>query len=55
VHHVSTYGFDQIGATTLVMVADPSYLAIDVYRWVGFTAAESQTSLEQAPRGATAP
>ena len=53
VHHVSRRAFDQIGATTLVMVADPSYLAIDVYRSVGFAAAELQTTLERAPRGAT--
>jgi ribosomal protein S18 acetylase RimI-like enzyme len=52
VHHVSTHAFDQIGATTLVMVADPGYLAIDVYRSVGFAAAESQTALERAPQGA---
>lgn len=53
VHHVSTYAFDEIGVTTLVMVADPRYLAIDIYRSVGFAAAESQTALERAPRGAT--
>jgi len=55
VHHVSTYGFDQIGATTLVMVADPGYLAIDIYRSLGFTASESQIELERAPQGATTP
>ena len=36
VHEVSRYGFDQLGAHTLVMVADPDYLAIRVYRSVGF-------------------
>ena len=37
VHHVSRYGFDTLGAETLVMVADPEYLAIRLYRSVGFS------------------
>ena len=32
VHHVSEYGFGELGATTLVMVADPDYLAVRIYR-----------------------
>jgi GNAT superfamily N-acetyltransferase len=50
VHHVSTYGLTTLGATTLVMVADPSYHAIRIYRSVGFEAAELQVGLELAPR-----
>jgi ribosomal protein S18 acetylase RimI-like enzyme len=50
VHRVATYGFDEMGATTLVMVADPDYLAIRVYRSVGFLETEIQTQLEQRDR-----
>ena len=35
-------GFDRLGADTLVMVADPDYLAIRVYRSVGFSVTETQ-------------
>ena len=49
VQHVSRYGFEQLGATTLVMVADPEYFAIDLYRSVGFTATESQLQVERRP------
>jgi ribosomal protein S18 acetylase RimI-like enzyme len=52
VHRVSGYGFTRLGARTLVMVADPLYLAIRVYRSVGF--AESETQL-QAERPSDAP
>jgi 1-aminocyclopropane-1-carboxylate deaminase len=47
VHRVSGYGFDELGARTLVMVADPDYLAIRVYRSVGFADTEVQTQLRQ--------
>jgi ribosomal protein S18 acetylase RimI-like enzyme len=40
VQHVSRYGFQQLGASTLVMVADPEYFALDLYRSVGFTATD---------------
>jgi ribosomal protein S18 acetylase RimI-like enzyme len=49
VHEVSRYGFDELGATTLVMVADPDYLAIRVYRSVGFTGSETQLQAERKP------
>jgi len=49
VHHTSRYGFDELGATTLVMVADPEYLAIRIYRSVGFAATETQLQAELAP------
>ena len=51
VHRVAAYGFDDIGARTLVMVADPDYLAIGVYRSVGFDDTETQTQLQQRERG----
>ena len=47
VHHVSRYGFGPLGAHTLVMVADPTYLAIRVYRSVGFEVAETQLQVER--------
>ncbi len=49
VHQVSRYGFDVLGAETLVMVADPEYLAIRIYRSVGFRDAESQLQAERRP------
>lgn len=49
VHHVSGYGFGELGARTLVMVADPEYLAIRVYRAVGFAASETQLQAERPP------
>ena len=50
VHRVAAYGFDDLGAKTLVMVADPEYLAIRIYRSVGFEGTETQTELNQKPR-----
>lgn len=49
VHRVSRYGFDDLGARTLVMVADPAYLAIRIYRSVGFEDTESQLQAERRP------
>lgn len=49
VHRASEYGFAELGATTLVMVADPGYHAIRVYRSLGFTDGETQLQVEQAP------
>ena len=47
VHYVSRYGFDKLAARTLVMVADPNYFAIDLYRAVGFEPTESQLQIER--------
>jgi predicted GNAT family acetyltransferase len=49
VHRVSRYGFEELGAKTLVMVADPEYLAIRVYRSVGFADTERQLQAERKP------
>jgi len=49
VHRVSRYGFEELGARTLVMVADPEYLAIRVYRSVGFTDSERQLQVTRKP------
>lgn len=54
VHRVAAHGFDQMGCHTLVMVADPDYVAIRVYRSVGFDDTETQTMLEQRDRHASA-
>jgi ribosomal protein S18 acetylase RimI-like enzyme len=49
VHEVSRYGFAELGAQTLVMVADPDYVAVRVYRAVGFEDGETQLQAERAP------
>lgn len=49
VHAISRFGFADLGAETLVMVADPDYLAIRVYRSVGFTDGEVQVAVERKP------
>lgn len=49
VHRVSEFGFDELGARTLVMVADPDYLAIRIYRSVGFADAEPQLQAQRKP------
>lgn len=49
VHRVSRYGFEELGAHTLVMVADPDYLAIRIYRSVGFAETEHQLQAERKP------
>ena len=46
-HHVSCYGLDELGAQTLVIVADPEYLAIKIYRAIGFTDSERQLQAER--------
>jgi ribosomal protein S18 acetylase RimI-like enzyme len=47
VYEVSGYGLGELGAHTLVMVADPDYLAIRVYRSVGFEDTETQLQVER--------
>jgi len=49
VHYVSTYGLSTLHARTLVMVADPDYHAIRIYRSVGFENTETQVAIELAP------
>lgn len=43
------YALDQLGARTLVILADPAEAAIRIYRSVGFTDRETQLSLQRAP------
>ncbi len=49
VHRVSRFGFEELGAHTLVMVADPDYLAIRIYRSVGFDDTETQLAAARLP------
>ena len=50
VYHASRYGFETLGAETLVMVADPDYLAIRIYHSVGFKETEHQSQVQQMDR-----
>jgi ribosomal protein S18 acetylase RimI-like enzyme len=49
VHRITRCGIEELGATTLVMVADPDYLAVRVYRSVGFEDTETQLQAERGP------
>ena len=49
--HAGQYAFDHLGASTLVIVADPQEGAIRVYRAAGFGDRESQISAQRAPSG----
>lgn len=48
-HVVARFGLDELAAQTLVMVADPAYLAIRVYRSVGFADTEVLLAAERRP------
>ena len=50
VHHVGRFGLTELGADTLVMVADPTDAAIRLYRSLGFTDSESVLQAERAPQ-----
>jgi predicted GNAT family acetyltransferase len=50
VHHAARHALDELGARTLVMVADPEYLAIRIYRSVGFSGSETQLQAARLPR-----
>lgn len=47
VYTAGLYATRNLGAQTLVMVADPTYPAIRVYRSVGFTSTETQVRLQR--------
>ena len=49
-HAASRWALDELGAHTLVMVADPDYLAIRIYRAVGFTDTETQLQAMRTPQ-----
>jgi len=49
VHHVGGYGLTELAARTLVIVADPNYFAINLYRAVGFTPTQTQLQIGRRP------
>lgn len=49
IHRASRDAFDDLGAERLVMVADPDYLAIRLYRSLGFADAEPQVGASRLP------
>lgn len=49
VHAAGRWGLVDLGVTSLVMVADPDYLAVRVYRSVGFTDTETQLQAARRP------
>jgi ribosomal protein S18 acetylase RimI-like enzyme len=48
-HAAAEIARDRFGATTLVIAADPDYVAIDLYRQLGFVDTERQVQLQRAP------
>jgi GNAT superfamily N-acetyltransferase len=50
VEDASQYGFAKLRASTLIMVADPEYVAIQLYRAVGFTDTQVQLQVSRAPQ-----
>jgi len=50
VWQAARYAIDRLGASTLVIVADPGEGAIRIYRSTGFADRETQVSLERASR-----
>ncbi|MDH2415796.1 GNAT family N-acetyltransferase [Nocardioides sp. CER19] len=55
VHETSRWGLAELDVETLVMVADPDYVAIRIYRSVGFAETERQTQLHQPDRRVSRP
>ncbi|MBW8483071.1 GNAT family N-acetyltransferase [Actinomadura parmotrematis] len=49
VHLAGRYALERMAARTLVIVADPGYAAIRIYRSVGFTDSETQVQLQRTP------
>lgn len=51
VYDAGTFALSEFGARTLVMVADPGYTAIRLYRALGFSDTEMQAQLTRPPAG----
>jgi hypothetical protein len=49
VYHAARYGLTELGADTLVIVADQDAVAARVYRSVGFADSEAQVQFERGP------
>jgi ribosomal protein S18 acetylase RimI-like enzyme len=50
VYHAVQQGFQSMAAKTLVMCADPDYVAVGIYESVGFKITERQTALQWHPK-----
>jgi ribosomal protein S18 acetylase RimI-like enzyme len=50
VYHAARQGFSDMGAETLVMCADPDYVAVKIYESVGFKITEQQMALQWYPK-----
>lgn len=50
VYHAAQQGFQSMGAKTLVMCADPNYVAVGIYESVGFKITERQKALQWHPK-----
>jgi ribosomal protein S18 acetylase RimI-like enzyme len=48
---LGAWGLAELGASRLVILADPEYHAIDLYRGLGFADAEHQIMLQRPPAG----
>ena len=46
---IARYATETLGTTQLVIVADPDYVAIDLYRSLGFVVRESQVQMQRLP------
>lgn len=46
VYHASQKGFEEMGAETLVMCADPDYVAIKIYESVGYRTTDSMVGVD---------
>ena len=49
VHELGLWGLDQLGASNLVVIADPDYHALGLYRPLGFEDVEHQVLLQRPP------
>jgi len=50
VYHAARYGLDELGAQTLVIIADPDHVAARVYRSLGFAHRETQVQFAREPQ-----
>jgi ribosomal protein S18 acetylase RimI-like enzyme len=49
VYHAARKGLSDMGAETLVMCADPDYVAVKIYESVGFKITERQMAIQWTP------
>jgi ribosomal protein S18 acetylase RimI-like enzyme len=50
VYYASQKGFSEMGAETLVMCADPDYVAVKIYELVGFKITEYEMAIQWHPK-----